>query len=84
MSKILEEAGKLNKNRPLDRTLGDIAGTRSIVVHDGEKQKVALPHDYRYDNGEPKQVVSPAAYFGDPVNLEKYKTSRQAYADWIT
>lgn len=83
MSKILKDAGKL-ENRNTDRTLGDIQGTRGFYVNDGAKQKVSLPHDYKYDNGEPHQKVQADVYFGDAVNLEKSESARQAYAEWMT
>ncbi len=84
MSKILKDAGKLREMEVRDRDLDRLFGTKRIYVHDTDRQQVSLPHDYKYDNGEPNQQVRPAAYFGDPVNVEEYENPRQAFADWVT
>jgi hypothetical protein len=84
MSKILKDAGKLRENETRDRQLDRLLGSNRTNVNDTKNQKVALPHDYKYDNGEPYQKVKPAAYFGDTVNLEKHSTAREAFGEWIT
>jgi hypothetical protein len=83
MSKILMDAGKLRPNQTNDQQLGQILGTYSYNVGDRESNAVKLPHDYKYDDGEPNGAVQPGAYFGDSVDLEKYKSPREAYADWM-
>jgi hypothetical protein len=84
MSKILKDAGKLGERETRDRQIEDIFGSFSYNVNDREGNAVKLPHDYKYDDGEPNGAVQPGAYFGDSVDLEKYKTPREAYADWMT
>ncbi|MDF1751740.1 MAG: DUF1549 domain-containing protein [Verrucomicrobiales bacterium] len=84
MSKVLLDAGKLRPNTVFDNRLNLILGTKRTKVSDTGRQVVELPHDYKYDNGEPNQQVAPAAYFGDTVNLEKYPNPRLAFADWLT
>lgn len=84
MSKILMDAGKLRMNDTEDRDIRDLMRTRRSFVNDTSVQKVALPHDYKYDNGEPNQKLKPSAYFGDTVNLEKHESSREAFAEWLT
>ncbi|MBL9155426.1 MAG: DUF1549 domain-containing protein [Verrucomicrobiales bacterium] len=84
MSKILLDAGKLRPNQTQDQQLSQILGTYSYNVGDRENNAVKLPHDYKYDDGEPNGSVEPGAYFGDAVDLEKYKSPREAYADWMT
>ncbi|MDF1752882.1 MAG: DUF1549 domain-containing protein [Verrucomicrobiales bacterium] len=84
MSKVLMDAGKLRMNETTDRVIQDIMRSRRSMVNETGSQKVALPHDYKYDNGEPYQKVKPAAYFGDTVNLEKHETPRAAFAEWLT
>ncbi|MDF1815766.1 MAG: DUF1549 domain-containing protein [Verrucomicrobiales bacterium] len=84
MSKILKDAGKLRMNDTIDRTIQDVMNSRRTLVNDTQNQKVALPHDYKYDNGEPNQKLRPAAYFGDTVNLEKHENPRAAFAEWLT
>ncbi|MBL9154253.1 MAG: DUF1549 domain-containing protein [Verrucomicrobiales bacterium] len=84
LSKILKDGGKLGERETRDRQLEDIFGSFSYNVNDRDGNAVKLPHDYKYDDGEPNGNVEPGAYFGDAVNLEKYKTPREAYADWMT
>ncbi len=83
MNKVLKDAGKLRENENQDRNLGQWIGTNSIQVVDTGKNAVKLPHDYKYDDGEPNMTVDPGAYFGNVVDLEKYETPRQAFADWL-
>ncbi|MCB1077170.1 MAG: DUF1549 domain-containing protein, partial [Verrucomicrobiae bacterium] len=83
MSKILKDAGKLRPNQNQDQQLGQIVGTYSYNVNDRDSNAVKLPHDYKYDDGEPNAPVKPGAYFGETVDLEKYKNPREAYADWM-
>jgi len=83
MSKLLKDAGKLRENETTDRQLRDIFGTHSYYVHDTGNNKVRLPHDYKYDDGDPNAPVQPGTYFGDVMDLEKYESPREAYAEWI-
>lgn len=84
MSKLLADANMLRPNVTIDNALSQILGTYGTMVHDTSNQQVSLPHDYKYDNGEPNQKVSPSAYFGDTVNLERHETPRAAFAEWLT
>ncbi len=84
MNKILKEGGKLREREDQDRQLGRMFGTHSINVNDTGRNQVKLPHDYKYDDGEPNASVDPGTYFGDIVDLEKYETPRSAFADWVT
>ncbi len=52
-------------------------------VHDNGA-KLVLPHDYQYDDGKPKQPVSPKTIFGPPAKIEKGVTPRVAFAKWMT
>ncbi|NNE92048.1 MAG: DUF1549 domain-containing protein [Verrucomicrobiales bacterium] len=84
MNKLLLDAGKLRENDTTDRQLNRMVGTHSINVNDTGRNVVKLPHDYKYDDGDPSQSVDPGTYFGDIMDLEKYETPRQAFADWVT
>ncbi len=83
MSAILKKAGKLREREKTDRQLGRMLGTNSIQVNDTGSNAIKLPHDYRYDDGEPNGKVEPGAYFGDRVDMTKYKKPREAFADWV-
>ncbi|MEM9282281.1 MAG: DUF1549 domain-containing protein [Verrucomicrobiota bacterium] len=83
MGTILMDAGKLRNNDTTDRDLNGWLGTRSIVVHDDGSNAVQLPHDYKYDDGEPNMKVDPGTYFGDIMKVEEFDSPRHAFADWV-
>lgn len=83
MSKLLKDAGKLRERETEDRNLRQWLGTKSIVVHDDGSNAVQLPHDYKYDDGEPNMPIEPAAYFGDVVDVSKFESPRAAFAEWV-
>ncbi len=72
--------GKMQK----DDMLTKLAGAYRYSLHDGEVNRTRLPHDYKYDDAQPNDPVRPATYFGELVELEKYDTSREAFAAWMT
>jgi len=83
MSAVLKSAGKLREREKTDRRLSQMLGTNSIQVNDTGSNAIKLPHDYRYDDGEPNGKVEPRAYFGDRVDMSKYENPRAAFADWV-
>lgn len=83
MNKVLKAAGKLPENREEDRNLGQWFGTHRTQVIDDGTNEVKLPHDYKYDDGEPEMPVKPSAYFGSIVKVEDYDSPRHAFADWM-
>lgn len=46
--------------------------------------KLALPHDYQYDNGKPKQVVAPKTLFGPAATVKPGESPRVTFAKWLT
>ncbi len=54
-----------------------------MEVHD-RPAKLLLPHDYQYEDGQPKQPVAPKAIFGPPAKVEKGESPRIAFAKWLT
>lgn len=48
------------------------------------KGALRLPHDYKYSDAKPKDVVQAAAMFGRPVPLTKESNPIQEYAKWMT
>jgi hypothetical protein len=46
--------------------------------------KLALPHDYQYEDGKPKQQVTPKTIFGPTPVLEKGQSPRVTFAKWLT
>ncbi len=47
-------------------------------------RKLKLPHDYRYDNGKPDQVVAPGVLWGDVPATAKTLSPREQFASWLT
>ena len=48
-----------------------------------ERFGARLPHDYQYDDGEPKGEATPTAPFGDPATFEEPADGKRSLADWI-
>lgn len=71
-------------NMRRDQQLSQIMGSYQYALGDGDENKTRLPHDYKYDDGDPLQVVEPATYFGDIVDLEEFENPRLAFAAWLT
>ena len=46
--------------------------------------KLQLPHDYQYDDGQPKQPVTPKTIFGPTATIDKGESPRVAFARWLT
>ncbi|MFK5920835.1 MAG: DUF1553 domain-containing protein [Verrucomicrobiota bacterium] len=84
LNKLLLDGGKLRKNAKTDNQLNQILGTYGYNVNDGGGNKVKLPHDYKYDDADPSSSVAPAAYFGEKVDVSKFESPRQAFAEWMT
>lgn len=83
MSKILKDAGKLRPRETVDNNLRQWLGTKNIVLHDDGSNAVQLPHDYKYDDGEPNMKIEPATYFGDQMDVSKFDSPRHAFAEWV-
>ena len=48
------------------------------------KRKLTLPHDYQYDDGEPKSLVSPSPIFDNPISEKEGDSKVHAYGEWMT
>ncbi|MEQ1840602.1 MAG: DUF1549 domain-containing protein, partial [Verrucomicrobiales bacterium] len=83
MNKVLKDAGKLRPNQNEDQNLGQWLGTHNTQVVETKANAVKLPHDYKYDDGEPEAKVAPGTYFGDKMDLTKFETPREAFANWV-
>ncbi|NLT72157.1 MAG: DUF1549 domain-containing protein [Verrucomicrobiaceae bacterium] len=83
MNKVLFDAGKLRPNQTVDQNLGQWFGTHRTQVVELENNVVKLPHDYKYDDGEPEMKVQPGTYFGDKTDLSQHESPREAFAEWV-
>ena len=83
MSKILKDAGKLRERENEDRQLRQWLGVKNIMVYDDGSNEVRLPHDYKYDDGEPEMAVDPDTYFGERMDVKEFESPRHAFAEWV-
>ncbi len=47
-------------------------------------KKLQLPHDYQYDDAQPKAVVKAATMMGKPADSPPGAEGMKAYAEWMT
>ncbi len=47
------------------------------------KAALRLPHDYKYSDAKPKDVVPAAVMFGKPVAVTKETNHAKVFADWL-
>ena len=47
-------------------------------------RKLTLPHDYQYDDGKPKSLVSPSPIFDNPISEIEGDSKVHAYGKWMT
>lgn len=48
------------------------------------KAALRLPHDYKYPDAKPKDVVQASVMFGKPVNLTKDVNQAEVFSEWLT
>lgn len=48
------------------------------------KGSARLPHDYKYSDAKPKEVVQAAVMFGKPVRLTKESNTIGEFGQWLT
>jgi hypothetical protein len=46
--------------------------------------KLRVPHDYRYDDMDPKAIVTAKAIFDPPAKIEPGESPREVFANWMT
>ena len=79
--KAFAAAAKAAKQNAND--LNTFLSAYNMKLADGSEFKTALPFDYKYDNGEPFQKISPDVYFGEMVKLD-HSSPRASFAEWLT
>lgn len=53
------------------------------VFHE-EKRQLRLPHDYQYDDAEPRSIVEPRTLLGPDAVISEDTTLPEAFGDWLT
>jgi hypothetical protein len=54
----------------------------TLVVEN--KSPIRLPHDYKYTDAKPKDIVPASVMFGKPVTLSKDSDPIQCFSQWMT
>ena len=47
-------------------------------------RKLSLPHDYQYDDGAPKSLVTPSPIFDTAISQKDGESKVHAYGEWLT
>ncbi|WP_395750931.1 DUF1549 domain-containing protein [Prosthecobacter sp.] len=92
-SKSAEEAQKmLRADKSLDSETRDLMRQAlseamrplrdTLVVQN--KSQLRLPHDYKYKDAKPKDVVQASVMFGKPVTLQKESNTIGEFGQWLT
>ncbi|MDF1814823.1 MAG: DUF1549 domain-containing protein [Verrucomicrobiales bacterium] len=55
--------------------------SRAVSYDSGKLPK--LPHDYKYDDGDPRQKIHPTSLFGEDYQLQNPAQGLLAFADWL-
>ncbi len=82
-AKRKELAAQAKKEKKDIRAFDAVANGFNWCLGDGPANKIKLPFDYKYDDGEPNEPVQPATYFGSVMEVEKFDSPRHAFAQWM-
>ena len=86
VNKLIREDKKLDAETRdmMRRAISEITTPlRSTRVNEG-KSSLRLPHDYKYSDAKPKDVVQAGVMFGKPVALSKESDPSVEFARWMT
>ncbi|MFT5469195.1 MAG: hypothetical protein ACI8UO_004310, partial [Verrucomicrobiales bacterium] len=65
-------------------SLANIFDSYRLRMGEAGEYKTELPFDYKYDDADPLQKISPSTYFGDIMDVERHSSPRAAFATWLT
>ncbi len=90
LQQLQRSIGKMEMDRAeranLQRAFSEVTRplrNNNMVSYDPNRLP-ALPHDYQYDDAEPKQKIQPATMFGAQIEVDSPGNRVDAYADWMT
>ena len=84
MSTSRKDGKKYHAYKASRRVMTDLYNPIRYIAATERERDVLLPHDYQYDDAKPKEKVSPAAMYGEEVEVEKGDSRIAEYADWMT
>ena len=83
-AKAQREGTKTTLNRGRLNQMRNFANVSfRYYIQADETNKLTLPHDYQYDDAEPKSVVEPKLTFGPEVEVVE-SDPRKTFAQWMT
>ncbi|MCP5560769.1 MAG: DUF1549 domain-containing protein [Verrucomicrobiaceae bacterium] len=73
------------ESRAMDEALRPLRDpVRYTSVSFQDTRKLALPHDYQYDDAKPKSIVAPATMMGHAAQAKPGESQLETYANWMT
>ncbi|MEZ5305193.1 MAG: DUF1553 domain-containing protein [Verrucomicrobiales bacterium] len=78
--RAMDRSEQRNVQRAFSEIYRPLRFTRAKEV----ERDLRLPHDYQYDDAEPKAKVEPGTIFGHEIKPAEGESNIQAYARWMT
>ena len=77
-------AGDNKKKNELNKLVREIFEPVSHGVKANNKKNLQLPHDYKYEDAKPKEVVGARVILGDKVELTQESIKIEEFGEWLT
>ena len=82
LKKVDEDIKEIKKTDRIDNNVRQIMSANLFNVQDDINKQTRLPHDYKYSDGKPNDIVMPVSLDGKMKDIKDNK--RQNFAKWIT
>ena len=82
LKKVDDEIKAITKADRIDNNVRQLLGSNLFNISDDPNKQLRLPHDYKYPDGKPNDVVVNASLDGKVKDVKENK--RVAFAKWIT
>ncbi len=82
LKRIDAEIKSITGKDRVDNNVRQLMSSNLFKVHPNAAKTMKLPHDYKYSDAKPFDVVSPVAMDGRPTDASQ--SPKQAFASWVT
>lgn len=82
LKKVDDEIKAITKTDRIDNNVRQLLGSNLFNISDDPNKQLRLPHDYKYPDGKPNDIVINASLDGKVKDVKENK--RVAFAKWIT